>query len=314
MRPLVSIVIPCFITTTRQADLLDETLATVAQQSVRDYEVIVVDDGSPVEIRPSHRQLPQIQVVVQRNGGSAMARNTGVRRSRGEMVVFLDADDHLLAPALQAGVDALRAEPEAGFAIGPREEMDFEGNPVAWSVPPPPSDSDIYRSLLAFDWYIIPPSSAMFRRSVVEEVGGFQDPWGADDLDFYLRVARRHRACSYQTPPVTRYRRYSSSSSRDGERMLHSVRAVYARQWPHIRGNLELEAAHRQGLAALTEIFLDCVVENIQERLRAGSHEAAMRSAKLLSAESPERWRGLVATGEAGIAAVAQYLDGRRSA
>jgi GT2 family glycosyltransferase len=314
MTPVVSIVIPCFIGTPRQAKLLEETLASVEQQSFRDYEVLIVDDGSPIEVRPTARGLHQVQILRQPNGGSAVARNRGIGHSRGEFVVFLDADDHLLTPALQMGVDVLRAAPDAGFAVGPREEMTFEGEPVAWPVPPPPRESDVYRSLLAFDWYIIPPSSAIFRRAVVADVGGFRDPWGADDLDFYLRVAQRHRACCYQTPAVTRYRRYSTSSSRDGERMLHSVRTVYGRQWPIVRGNAELEAAYRQGLAALTEIFLDCVVENIQDRVRAGSHEAALRAARLLRAESPGRWRRLLDTGQAGSAAVAEALERGRSA
>ena len=91
--------------------------------------------------------------------------------------------------------------------------------------------------------------------------------------------------------------------------MLNSVRTVYGRQWPIDRGNAELEAAYRQGLAALTEIFLDCVAENIQDRLRAGSHDTAVRAAKLLSAEDPRRWASLLRSGQVGIAAVAQDLE-----
>jgi hypothetical protein len=189
--------------------------------------------------------------------------------------------------------------------------MTFEGIPVSWPVPVPPPQSDIYRALLAFDWYIIPPSSAIFRRPVVEALNGFQDPWGADDLDFYLRAARRYRACCYQEPPVTRYRRYSTSSSRDGERMLRSVRAVYARQWPLVRGDPELEAAYASGLSALTQIFVDCLQENIQDRIRAGSREAALHAAELLIAESPERWERLVDTGDHEIRALASDLAGR---
>jgi glycosyltransferase involved in cell wall biosynthesis len=309
MTPVVSIIIPCFIGTQRQADLLEETLATVEEQSFRDYEVVIVDDGSPIEVRPKGRKRPQMRIIRQSNGGSAVARNTGIGHSRGEFVVFLDADDHLLPPALQAGIDALRAVPDAGFAVGPREEMTFEGNPVAWHVPPPPPESDVYRSLLAFDWYIIPPSSAMFRRAVVEDAGGFQDPWGADDLDFYLRVAHRYRACCYQTPAITRYRRYSTSSSRDGERMLESVTAVYRRQWPIVRGNPDLETAYRQGLAALTEIFLDCVAENVRDRLRARSEEAALRAARLLRDLSPERWRNLIESGQDGVDTLTHALE-----
>ena len=116
---------------------------------------------------------------------------------------------------------------------------------------------------------------------------------GADDLDFYLRVARRYRAWCYQTPAVTRYRRYSGSSSRDGERMLHSIRAVYERQRALVHGDPEAEAAFERGLRRLTDIFLDCVVENIEDRLRAGDRDRALRSARLLAHESPDRWQAL---------------------
>ena len=56
--------------------------------------------------------------------------------------------------------------------------MTFEGKPEPWHVSPPLPQAQIHLPLLRFDWYIIPPSSAMFRREVVEAVGGFRDPWG----------------------------------------------------------------------------------------------------------------------------------------
>jgi glycosyltransferase involved in cell wall biosynthesis len=292
--PLVSIIIPCYITTRTQADLLAETLATVSAQTRSDYEVVAVDDGSPIAVEPIVRLHPAVATVRQPNGGSALARNTGIATSRGEYLVFLDADDHLLPLGLEAGIEAFAAHPGCGFVVGPREEMTFEGSPVAWQVPVPPPQTHLYEPLLGFDWYIIPPSSVMFRREVVEAVGGFQDPWGADDLDFYLRVARHASAWCYQSPPVTRYRRYGASSSRDGERMLHSIRTVYARQWPLVRGDARAEAAYHRGLQQLTEIFLDCLVENVEDRLRAGEFERARRSARLLAEESPERWQRLL--------------------
>jgi glycosyltransferase involved in cell wall biosynthesis len=288
-RCLVSIIVPAYVATAHQSTLLDETLSTVDQQSYSNYEVIVVDDGSPLDVASVVARHPRTRTLRRSNGGSALARNTGIEASHGSYFVFLDADDHLLPPALERGLRAFREHPECGFVVGRREEMTYEGGPVAWGVPASPSGARLYHTLLAFEWYIIPPSSAMFRRAVVQTVGGFRDPWGADDLDFYLRVARASLGFCYDDTAVTRYRRYSASSSRDGERMLRSVRTVYARQWPLIEGDREAEAAYRKGLAALTRIFTDCLLENVRDRARARQWRKAFRSATLLTTEIARR-------------------------
>ncbi|HJX27616.1 MAG TPA: glycosyltransferase family A protein [Thermoanaerobaculia bacterium] len=287
--PLVSIVIPAYISSPKQGEILDETLHTVSRQTCDDYEVIVVDDGSPVDVGAIADRHPATRTLRQANAGCALARNTGIQASRGQYFVFLDADDHLLPPALEAGLRCFAEHPECGFVIGRREEMTFEGEPVPWGIAAMPRETRLYNILLGFDWYIIPPSSAMFRREAVERVGGFRDPWGADDLDFYLRVAREYPGWCYEEPAVTRYRRYSVSSSRDGERMLRSIRAVYERQWPVVQGDAAAEEAYHRGLALLTEIFRDCLVENVEDRMRSGKWGPALRAALLLARESPRR-------------------------
>ncbi|MCB5177533.1 glycosyltransferase family 2 protein [Microvirga lenta] len=173
-QPLVSIILPCHLGTPAQAELLNQTLQTADVQTCQNYEIILVDDGSPVPAAPVASAYPRVTTVYQDNAGPAVARNTGISRSRGQYLVFLDADDHLLPCALAAGLDALERHPQAGFAVGPREEMTFEGEPVPWHVAPPPPQTHIYLPLLRFDWYIIPPSSVMFRREAVEAVGGFR--------------------------------------------------------------------------------------------------------------------------------------------
>jgi glycosyltransferase involved in cell wall biosynthesis len=286
--PLVSIVIPAYVTTAEQAHLLDETLATVDQQTHPHYETIVVDDGSPIGIEAVVSRHQRTRTIRQRNTGCAVARNTGIAASRGAYFVFLDADDHLLAQALEAGLQAFADHPDAGFVVGAREEMTYEGSPVPWTIASPPRRSELYETLLGFDWYIIPPSSVMFSREAVETIGGFRDPWGADDLDFYLRAALAFPGWCHDAP-VTRYRRYSTSSSRDGERMLRSMRGVYARQRPNVVGDARLEAAFARGLAQLTGIFVDCLVENIADRIASRRWRGALRSAVRLARERPAR-------------------------
>ncbi|MDQ6860783.1 MAG: hypothetical protein M3032_06465 [Verrucomicrobiota bacterium] len=143
-------------------------------------------------------------------------------------------------------------------------------------------------TLLAFDWYIIPPSSVMFRREVVEAIGR-GNPWGADDLDYYLRAAHAFRGWCFDQPAVTRYRRYPASSSRDGARMLHSARAVYARQRDVVKGNSAAEAAFKRGREKLIAIFRDCLAENLRDHLREGNARRAFTCAALLLRESPRR-------------------------
>ena len=144
--PLVSIVMPCYIATPAQAALLDETLHTVAAQTCRDYEVVVVDDGSPLDVAAIAGRHAATVTLRQPNGGSAVARNTGIRASRGRYFVFLDADDHLLPPALDAGLRALGEHPECGFAVGRREEMTYEGGPVPWGVAALPRERGLPRT------------------------------------------------------------------------------------------------------------------------------------------------------------------------
>jgi glycosyltransferase involved in cell wall biosynthesis len=300
--PLVSVITPCLLRTAAEARLLDETLRTVDAQTEVAVETLVVDDGSPIDPAPVVAAHPRARLLRQPNAGPAAARNLGIRESGGAQLLFLDADDHLMPGALAAGLRAVDAAPSSAMVVGAHEDMTPDGTPTGVVSGPPPTHQALYLTLLDFAWYIIPPSSCMVPRAVVDAVGGFRDPWGADDLDFYLRVARHGPVHWHDGPPVTRYRRYPTSSSRDGARMLRSVRAVYAREWPHVAGDPAREAAFRLGLARLTDIFQRALVENVEVRLAAGDWDGALAAARLLAHERPELARA--ALGPALAAAI----------
>lgn len=93
MKPLVSVVIPVY----NRPELLVRSLRSVASQTVRDLEILVVDDGSTLDIRPSLSQLddPRIRLLQHPNRrGVSSARNTGMDAARGQYVAFLDSDDY----------------------------------------------------------------------------------------------------------------------------------------------------------------------------------------------------------------------------
>src|ERR687898_3616338 len=105
--PLVSVVIPCY----NQARFLGEAIESVLAQSYPHFEVIVVDDGSTDNTSEVAASYAGVRYIRQENQGLAGARNAGIRRSRGSYLVFLDADDRLLADALEAGLASLEEHP-----------------------------------------------------------------------------------------------------------------------------------------------------------------------------------------------------------
>src|SRR5215208_7256201 len=113
-RPLVSVVIPCY----NQAHFLGEAIESVLAQSHPNFEIIVVDDGSPDDTSEVAEHYPEVRLVRQENQGLSAARNAGLARSEGEYVVFLDADDRLLPEALKTGVECLEAHPECAYVYG----------------------------------------------------------------------------------------------------------------------------------------------------------------------------------------------------
>src|SRR3954465_397332 len=101
--PLVSIIIPAYVATPHQGELLNETLDTLACQSCQDFERVIVDDGSPLPVEHVAAARPRTTVLRQQNGGSAQARNTGIAASGGSYLIFLDANTPPLPPAIEAG-------------------------------------------------------------------------------------------------------------------------------------------------------------------------------------------------------------------
>src|SRR6185503_10394131 len=99
--PLVSIIIPCY----NQGRYLGDAIESVLRQSYRRLEIIVVDDGSTDDSSQVARKYSDVKLRRQENRGFSRARNAGLEASRGDYLVFLDADDRLLPGAIQAGAN-----------------------------------------------------------------------------------------------------------------------------------------------------------------------------------------------------------------
>lgn len=129
---LISVIIPSF----NRADLIVETLDSVAAQTWRRVEIIVVDDGSTdqscrvVEAWRAAHPACELRLLIQRNRGAAAARNLGAKEARGAFLYFLDSDDLVLPHALAMLVAPLLAGP-APFSLAHIRSTDLAGRPLA---------------------------------------------------------------------------------------------------------------------------------------------------------------------------------------
>ncbi len=185
--PAVSVIIPAF----NRAWCLKKTLQSVWGQTFKNFEVIVVDDGSTDGTATLMRQFPQVRVHRREdNQGVSAARNRGTQMARGKWICFLDSDDQWLENKLQVQVDWMQAHPECpacytdeiwirnGVRVNPKNKhRKYSG--------------DIFQHCLPL--CIVSPSSIMMRASVLEAIGGFDTDLAAcEDYDLWLRLASRY--------------------------------------------------------------------------------------------------------------------------
>lgn len=218
--PRVSVVIPTY----NRAHFLRECIGSVLVQSFRDFEVIVVDDGSTDDTRRIVSGFP-VRYIYQENGGAPAARNKGLRLARGEYIIFLDSDDVMIQGAVGKGVAVLEKHPEVGFSYGQAYSMDERGRIIGLRkqrlrVSCIRQGREELGDLI-FGNHILSPT-VMIRRKCLEEMGGF-DPtfrFGSQDFELWVRLAQRH-AVAYIAKPLAKSRVHAQSitSSRTPEEM-----------------------------------------------------------------------------------------------
>lgn len=180
--PAVSVIIPCY----NQAEYLREAVESVVAQTFTDWEIVIVDDGSPddtgatAEAIISENLGRAIRLLRKENGGVSEARNAGIRISRGAYILPLDADDIIRPTMLEKTVRLLDSDP--GIAIAYTDITHFGA---------------INRTIQAaeFDAKKIPINNqlnccSLYRREAWECSGGYRSLyWGYEDWDFWVGCA-----------------------------------------------------------------------------------------------------------------------------
>ena len=195
--PLVTVVVAAY----NGERFLRETLESLFAQDFDSFEAVFVDDGSEDGTAEIARSFP-VRYVRQENQGLPAARNAGLALARGELIAFLDDDDLLPPTKLSVQAEYLRDHLEVGCVLGRQEWIVEDG------VEPPPMPRDpIFGEVGGIQLV-----TAMIRRPVLEELGGFDASYRyAEDRDLFIRM-REHGVQIAVVPEVVLHKRLHGSN------------------------------------------------------------------------------------------------------
>lgn len=208
--PLVSVIVPAY----NVAGFIGDALNSVLAQTFSDYEIIVINDGSPDTEALEKVLAPYLSRIVylkQENRGVSAARNTGIKAARGSLIAFLDGDDTWLPHYLEVQVPRIQADPSIDvlypnvIMFGDSSEAGEEFMTIC------PSNGEVtFERLLLQECNV--SNCSIARRETILRAGLFDESLrSVEDFDLWLRVIKQGGHIAYHREVLARYRRRSGS-------------------------------------------------------------------------------------------------------
>lgn len=236
MNPSISVIIPCY----NQGQFLNDAINSLKSQSIKDWECIIVNDGSTDNTAEIAQLIAKsesrVKVINQNNKGLSGARNTGLINAKGEFLQFLDADDLLESDKLKIHLEFLQSNPTISIVFGDARYFTTK-NPELRDYGPYAKDklkawiSELWKkpgSLLkkALSENLFPVNCPLVRRSVFNIVGNWNENLEAhEDWEFWIRCAAANISMEFIDIENTNalIRMHSTSMTYDTPRMLRTA-------------------------------------------------------------------------------------------
>lgn len=253
-QPLTSVVVPAY----NAERFIERTLRSALNQTYRNLELIVVDDGSTDNTKTIAEAFAardsRVRIVSVRNGGVAKARNIGIDQASGAFIAFLDADDLWSPNKIELQVAALNSSNnnEAVAVYTLRRSIDADDRVLGNG-----NNAGFDGYAFARHLYTMPVgngSSMLVRREIAAAVGGFDSSFaacgigGCEDLDFELKIAAEYHMVVIPQYLVG-YRMYPGNMSSDRLRMSNALAATIAR---HIQSHPGLPSFAARSVRAVS--------------------------------------------------------------
>jgi len=273
--PRVSVIIPTY----NRAQFLPEAVESVFKQTYRDFEIIIIDDGSTDNTPEIIRQFSTtVKSYRQKNEGVSVARNKGVELAAGEYLCFLDSDDLLLENALQNCVTFLDQHPEVGLCYGRVHYIDEQGNLIWWKKMRGEKKDRIRDGKEQIACLLfrgdMNTSAVLVRRGCLEEAGIFDPSLHlGQDIDMWLRVCQKY-PIGYFAEPLVKMRIHPKSTTE--QKTLKELEGTQTAFVEHALLSLEAEPAYHH-LRRKAYFGLYCYFA--EEAARTGRYSGGLRYA-----------------------------------
>ena len=196
----ISVIIPTF----NRLDLLKRAIDSVLNQSIKPYDIIVVDDGSTDDTSEMiQHKYKSINLIQQKNSGVSAARNNGIKNAQGDWIALLDSDDEWEKNKLEEQVNNLIDNPEYEFCHT-NEIWIRNGIRVNQKKRHKKYGGFIFDKCL--DICRISPSSVLFNKNILNHVGWFDEKLPVcEDYDLWLRITADYEILFIDKPLIIKY-------------------------------------------------------------------------------------------------------------
>lgn len=238
-----------------------EAIGSIAAQTYRNFELVLVDDGSTDGTRDEvNRFMPEMDIRYvhhARNQGIAASVNDGIRNASGDLISFLDHDDSWFPNFLETQLRYLEQHPDVGMVHSDFQTTDVDGNILEESM-------SRCRNIIEPSGHIFPllfmrnricANTVMIRKECLQKCGGFDERLRWGDYHLWMRISR-HYKIDFVPEVLTRYRQHATQSTRsdpDEEPVPLQALRYIIEQYPEVPKEIGIPTVRRR----MASLYLD---------------------------------------------------------
>ena len=253
---LISVIIPVF----NGEKTIKETIYSILNQTFKDIELIVINDGSNDKSLEIINQIvdSRIKLFSYPNAGLSASRNRGIELAKGEYISFIDADDLWTTDKLELQWKALQENPQAAVAYSWTNYIN-ESSQFIKSGRRIKANGDAFSKLLVTN-FLENGSNPLIRKKALEKIGGFDESLpAAEDKDMWLRLAANYKFICVEKPQIL-YRTSTTSMSTNLKRQELASLKVIERAFSYPKAE-KLQHLKKQSLSQLYQYLTFKAIE-----------------------------------------------------